>query len=257
MIKLIKEEVMAVGDTKGSQRKLWVLKVMKLFYVTLTSLDFANEDSYLYFVLSPMFKNLLLNNPRNCLIFGETNLKAKAIEVNRYLDDDERRFSGPKIDLIIKDKKYNLEIMTVEVSGPPQKVNQTHFLEDRNKTAKNLKAMFKHIVSRMEVPSVTLIRKLKLYGLQFYQNEVFIYSLSKPCDYSYVFVKDLQFSVLGESSISKQSMPTFLKNFPAISHLIEATHVGLDEIFSIDENQEVLEDPSPHVSPRKKTKSKC
>ncbi|KAG1077741.1 hypothetical protein G6F42_024647 [Rhizopus arrhizus] len=121
--------------------------------------------------------------------------------------------------------------------------------------------MFKQIVSRMEVPSVTLIRKLKLYGLQFYQNEVFIYSLSKPCDYSNVFVKDSQFSVLGESSISKQSMPTFFKNFPAISHLIEATHVGLDEIFSIDENQEVLEesseDPSPHVLPRKKTKSKC
>lgn len=43
MIKLIKEEVMAVGDTKGSQRKLWVLKVMKLFYVTLTSLDFATK----------------------------------------------------------------------------------------------------------------------------------------------------------------------------------------------------------------------
>ncbi|EPB90936.1 hypothetical protein HMPREF1544_02190 [Mucor circinelloides 1006PhL] len=249
MIKLIKEEVMA--EALGAEGDETVLCHSYFF-------GLCNEDSYLYFVLSPMFKNLLLNNPRNCLIFGETNLKAKAIEVNRYLDDDERRFSGPKIDLIIKDKKYNLEIMTVEVSGPPQKVNQTHFLEDRNKTAKNLKAMFKQIVSRMEVPSVTLIRKLKLYGLQFYQNEVFIYSLSKPCDYSNVFVKDSQFSVLGESSISKQSMPTFFKNFPAISHLIEATHVGLDEIFSIDENQEVLEesseDPSPHVSPRKKNK---
>ncbi|KAI8368734.1 hypothetical protein BD560DRAFT_424323 [Blakeslea trispora] len=65
-----------------------------------------------------------------------------AIEVNRYLDDDERRFSGPDTDLIIKDKKYNLKIMTVEISGSPQKVNQTHFLEDRNKTAKNSKAMF-------------------------------------------------------------------------------------------------------------------
>ena len=119
MIKLIKEEVMAVRDTKCSQRKLWVLKVMKLFYLTLTSLDFANEDSYLYFVLSPIFKNLLLYNPRNCLIFGETNLKAKAIEVNRYLNDEDRRFSGSKNDIIIKDKKYNLEIMTVEVSGPP------------------------------------------------------------------------------------------------------------------------------------------
>ncbi|KAI7899826.1 uncharacterized protein BX663DRAFT_175385 [Cokeromyces recurvatus] len=261
MIKLIKEEVMTISDTKNSQKKLWVLKVMKLFYVTLTSSDFANEDSYLYFVLSPIFKNLLLNHPRNCLIFGEVNLKAKAIEVNRYLDEDERSFTGPKIDLIIKDKKYNLEIMIVEVSGPPQKVNRTHFLEDRNKIAKNLKAMFKHIVSKMEVLSVTLIRKLKLYGLQFYNNKVFIYSLSKPCVYSYVFVKDFEFSTLGEFSILKQSMPTFFKNFSAISHLIEATHDVLDEIFSIDENQEVLEesseDPSPHVSPRKKQKARA
>lgn len=76
---------------------------------------------------------------------------AEAIEVNRYLDDDKRSFTGPKVDLIIKDKKYDLEIMIVEVSGPPRKVNRTHFLEDRNKTAKNLKAMFKHIVLKMEV----------------------------------------------------------------------------------------------------------
>lgn len=88
-----------------------------------------------------------------------------------------------------------------------------------------------------------------------------VYSISKPCDYSYAFVKDFEFPALDKSSILIQSMPTFFKNFPAISRLIEETHLVLDELFSIDESQEVLEenvdDPSPHVSPRKKQKGKA
>lgn len=120
--------------------------------------------------------------------------------------------------------------------------------------------MFKQVVSMMEVPSMTLIRKLKLYGVQFYENEPLIYSLCKPCDYSYVFSQDFKFPVLGASSILTQSMPTFFKNFIAIKHLVEETHATLDEMFStVDETQEILEenneDPNPHTSPRKKQKS--
>ncbi|KAF1803337.1 hypothetical protein FB192DRAFT_1251569, partial [Mucor lusitanicus] len=58
--------------------------------------------------------------------------------------------------------------------------NHTHFLEDRNKTAKNLKAMFKHIVSKLEVPSIISVRKLKLRGIQFYNGQAYIYTLSRP-----------------------------------------------------------------------------
>ncbi|CEP15717.1 hypothetical protein [Parasitella parasitica] len=83
--------------------------------------------------------------------------------VNRYLDDDERSFTGPKINLIIKDKKYDLKFMIVEVSSPPQKT------------------MFKHIASKMEVPSVTLITNLKLYGLQIYNNKAFIHLWNLHC----------------------------------------------------------------------------
>lgn len=59
-------------------------------------------------LLSPIFKSLLCNSPHTCLLFGEMNLKAKAAKVNRYLRDEERRFTGPKIDLIIKGEKYLL-----------------------------------------------------------------------------------------------------------------------------------------------------
>ncbi|KAG1051656.1 hypothetical protein G6F43_006151 [Rhizopus delemar] len=123
-----KEKVLSMNDDKSKQRTLWILKIMKLFYFTLTSLDFTKEDAYLYFVLSPIFKNLLCNDPRTCLLFGKTNLKAKAIEVNRYLGDEKRRFAGPKIDIVVKDENYNMEIMLVEVSGPPNK----NILEEDN-----------------------------------------------------------------------------------------------------------------------------
>ncbi|CEP18085.1 hypothetical protein [Parasitella parasitica] len=254
MIEALKQEVLDSAD-----RTLWILKVMKLFYGSLDPSNFANKDSYLYFILAPILKPLLLQDTRNRFVFGESNLKAKAVEINRYLDDDERGFAGPKIDAILIDKKYNMEIMTIEVSGPPNKINHTHFLEDRNKTAKNLKAMFKHIVSKLEDPSIISVRKLKLRGIQFYNNQAYIYSLSRPCD-SYVFSLDMVFPVLGQSSILHQSIPTFVKQFSAIPWLIHETHAILDDIFTFDKSQEILEevndDPSPHVSPRKKQKAK-
>ncbi|KAL9551421.1 hypothetical protein MBANPS3_004265 [Mucor bainieri] len=143
-----------------------------------------------------------------------------------------------KIDMIAVDKKYNLEFLIVEVSGPPNKTNQTHRIKDRYKICKNLKAMFKRVVSCMEVPSVTLIRKLKLFGIQFYENEVYIYSLSKPCDHSYVFSQDIKFSAISATSISSQSMPTFVM---AIKHLARSTLDTLDDILAtVDEAQDTI-----------------
>lgn len=48
-------------------------------------------------------------------------------------------------------------------------------------------------------------------------------------------------------------MPTFVKNFMAVKHLVDLTQKTLDDIFSVvDETQNILEenidDPSPHVS---------
>ncbi|KAG2209255.1 hypothetical protein INT47_005547 [Mucor saturninus] len=63
---------------------MWVLKVIKLHYYNLQEDDYANEDTFLYFVLSPVLNNLLRINSRTALLFGETNLKSKAAEINRH-----------------------------------------------------------------------------------------------------------------------------------------------------------------------------
>ncbi|KAG2231384.1 hypothetical protein INT48_004419 [Thamnidium elegans] len=70
--------------------------------------DYANEDSYLCFVIAPVLKALIGSNTTS-LLFGKTNLKSKSIEINRYLYDDERRFAGPKIDLIITYKTFDID----------------------------------------------------------------------------------------------------------------------------------------------------
>lgn len=100
-LKIEKEQVLGWKEDANKKRTIWILKIMKLFYFNLKPVDFANEDSYLYFVLSPIFKSLFLDDDLICLLFGESNLKAKANEINRYLGDEERRFTDPKIDIIV------------------------------------------------------------------------------------------------------------------------------------------------------------
>jgi hypothetical protein len=105
----------------------------------------------------------------------------KATETNRHLFDDERRYTGPKIDVIIIYRKYKYEITIIEVSGPPNKVNQTH----RNKICKNLKSMYKLIVSNMEVPAGVLTKSLNLFGIHFYLvvlTFVFFFFLNSYCE---------------------------------------------------------------------------
>lgn len=76
----------------------------------------------------------------------------------------------------------------------------------------------------MEVPSITLIKELKLFGLQFYSDQVFVHSFSKSCDHSYVFLNDFKFSCLRQSSVFTQSMPLFFKDFIVLILLLK-THM--------------------------------
>jgi hypothetical protein len=195
----------------------------------------------------------------NFFFNDETNFNAKAIEINRHLSKEERRIAGPKIGAIIVDKKYNLEVVVIEVSGPPAKKRPNSlFRRDRNKIAKNLKAMHKRVASLMEVPNVILRRKIKLYGIQFYCDNVYIYSLTKPSMDYYAFTLETEFVFPNNSSLHHQSLPTFFKNIWLLNSINTEARKMLDEVFVIDSEQEVLTEnvkaPSPHQSLRKKQK---
>lgn len=57
---------------------------------------------------------------------------------NEQLNDEQRRSSGPKIDIIFYHRVYGLEIGVLEVSGQSNKIDRPHFVGDRNKICKNL-----------------------------------------------------------------------------------------------------------------------
>ncbi|GAN10897.1 hypothetical protein MAM1_0424d10447 [Mucor ambiguus] len=74
-------------------------------------------------------------------------------------DDDERTQSGPKIDIVILHKAHQFAVSICQVSGPNFKTNKNHFLGDRNKLAKNMRAMLNYIENTSPTPNATAFKK--------------------------------------------------------------------------------------------------
>ena len=72
------------------------------------------------------------------ILFRETCLKASAKDRNSQESDNERRFTGRKIDTIITLREEDEEFSIIEVSGPPAKKDWSHFKDDRMKLTKML-----------------------------------------------------------------------------------------------------------------------
>lgn len=109
------------------------------------------------------------SNPWVKFIWFESTLKCKKDEENKILlESDGKATSVTKIDGIIIDEVYNLEVALIEVSGPCWKVDTNHFYEDRKKMAKNLKCMYKNLVNLKTDVSLVSRKELKVYGFHFY-----------------------------------------------------------------------------------------
>lgn len=62
-----------------------------------------------------------------------------------------------------------MEVAIIEISGPNNKVGTAYFLEDKKKTTKNLKHMYKAILSMHDKPSLESKLSLKVYGFHIYR----------------------------------------------------------------------------------------
>ena len=60
-----------------------------------------------------------------------------------------------------------LEFSTLEVSGSPSKLDHTHYVADRNKTAKMLKIILNHVYIKYP-GDFEKFRRIKVYGVQIY-----------------------------------------------------------------------------------------
>ncbi|GAA5798548.1 hypothetical protein HPULCUR_003953 [Helicostylum pulchrum] len=120
----------------------------------------ANEATYLLCFLRPIFRILTGFQPWMKFLWFECTLKCKKDEENKLLlDSDGKATSATKIDGIIIDEVYGVEVALAEVSGPNWKVDTHHFFEDRKKLAKNLKCMYKSLISLKTGVSLDLLQE--------------------------------------------------------------------------------------------------
>ena len=165
----------------------------------------------------------------------------------------ERRTPGPNIDAIFTIPYLNdLEFFVMELTGAPTAEDFEHFLGDRNKIAKCLKHMFKHIISLgIGRKSVEDVKNLKLFALQIYskfshclffstlalihdllENECFIYSMSRPLDDMYIFTNEFKFFLPTLPALLSHTFPRFMTDIwklkVSIEHIYgKFTHLNL------------------------------
>ncbi|CAI2192978.1 12265_t:CDS:2, partial [Funneliformis geosporum] len=125
--------------------------------------------------------------------WGESTLRCSADQLNQSLRDDDRRCTGNKIDAIISMVDFDLEMSTLEVSGSPSSLDHTHYDVDRNKTAKMLKIILNFI--KINYPGdFGEFRRIKVYGVQIYGHDFYIYSMCMPFAGVYYFKLEEKFS---------------------------------------------------------------
>ncbi|CAG8614744.1 27928_t:CDS:2 [Dentiscutata erythropus] len=69
--------------------------------------------------------------------------------------------------MIIKLSKLDLEISVTEITGSSLNPDHSHFVEDRNKIAKNLKIIL-NFIHKTYSGNFQLFHKIKVYGVQIY-----------------------------------------------------------------------------------------
>ncbi|CAO3674226.1 unnamed protein product [Rhizopus stolonifer] len=258
ILKEKKNEIRNTSDVDDIKKTLTksVIKALKV-YQHLFEEDIyenLNEDEYTYLLVRPLIKIVLKDIPFISIKCGEPNLRCASKRQNKKLFDDERRSPGPKIDMVFKHKVYKQEIAILEISGPNNKISNRHFLEDRNKIAKNLKHILTTITDSIPPSSAAAIKRLKVYGFHLYENTFYVYSLSTTYTDIYIFSLESKFQIPMAASTLKQNSPNFFSKLWAIKDLFLKMNDSLKEVheksleystISSDSNSDSSFPPSP------------
>ncbi|KAI9366601.1 hypothetical protein BD770DRAFT_405870 [Pilaira anomala] len=269
-IKKISEEIVKkeAENTNITQSKIF-LKIYELLRIQFkdgvtTFIDKGiNEYHFTMAFIYPLFFNLFFNVSQKELFqrWGEVRLYCAKRNEHSSLFDAERRTPGPSIDGIFTLPGLNdLEFLVVEVTGAPAQDDFEHFIGDRNKIAKNLKIMLKFIISLREIFTC-----LKLYGIQVYKNDVYVYSMTNTYDNLYIFTDEMKFSFPTVPALLKKKFPQFMENLWCLKvissaiHLKNAKYVENCLVNEETEAENVVGSglSSPYVSPPKRKETKC
>ncbi|CAO3618048.1 unnamed protein product [Mucor hiemalis] len=190
------------------------------------------------------------------MVIGQKWRKTKLLYAKKNehdaLSDAHRRTPGPTIDGVYTIPSINhTEFVIIELSGGPS-CDEFDHLGDRNKIAKNLKLMMKRIITQRVHKSCIGISSVKIYGLQVYKNDMFVYSIACPMVNRYTFSLELKFSL--------PTAPRLLQNMWKLKHMIVSSCKSV-ELFILEEvgdseNDVASNVSSPYVSPSKRKENK-
>ncbi|KAL9555585.1 hypothetical protein MBANPS3_002306 [Mucor bainieri] len=195
-----------------------------------------SEDEYLYLLIRPLLKIALKDNDNISLVCGETSLRCSAKRLNKKRHDEERRGSGPSIDIIFKDVENKQELGIMELSGPINKTHHTHFLEDRNKIAINLKYMLKTLIKSVPPCSLPYIQSLKLYSYQVHDGTFYIYSIHTYDQDHYIFNLEYEFAVPLTQNALEPNCSTFFSKLWILTDLFTEVNENIKQLLRLHVN---------------------
>ncbi|KAI8883431.1 hypothetical protein K501DRAFT_333340 [Backusella circina FSU 941] len=240
----VKDAKAKLGSADGKSKKITkkVIKVCKIYRDMMEAdnenkfVGHLNENEFTHQYLYPMFKQVLHDCPLKFRL-GESHLQCAAAETN----DDQRTQCGPKIDIIILHKVHQFAISVCEVSGPHFKTNKNHSLGDRNKLAKNMRAILNHIEQVPSTPNATAFRKIKIYGFQVYLNKLYIYSMTSLGNGYNVFVLENTLPIPVSLTLLEAQLPAFLGWIWNMNAVFKQTIIQIDSFIEISKEEEPLE----------------
>lgn len=167
-----------------------VVKIVKLFVQVTNNGEIHSclkekmtEAEYTARFITPLI-DLILKPCSTKMTFkpGEQKLLLVKNYENSALTEDDIRLPGSNIDDIIKNMGFDVAFFLIEVLGTPNSPtdNYNHYKGDRSKLAKNLKYLFKVVISMKGMPLFKSACKFKLFGIHVYYDQVYVYSLSMP-----------------------------------------------------------------------------
>ncbi|RGB24171.1 hypothetical protein C1646_726742 [Rhizophagus diaphanus] len=107
--------------------------------------------------------------------------------------------------------ELDLEISVLEVLGSPTCLDHTHYIGDRNKIAKMLKIILNYIKINC-LGCYEDFRRIKVYGIQVYNHNFYIYSMCLPFAGIYYFKLEKKFSCLTMMFSLFKELPKFASN---------------------------------------------